>query len=143
VKQTTTQKTNYMKTRILLAGVVIAAISAFSLKAKAQVEPSVKIVPGLDSNTIKLIFGYETTGAVNITFSDADGVISSDRLKGNAVAHGFIKKYEVNRAKTDAFWVRINSKEVALTYKLTAQKDGKWAASLEQGTYNFPTVASR
>lgn len=131
-----------MKTRILLAGVAVAAISAFSLTAKAQEQPLVKIVPGTE-RTIKLIFEHQPKNNVSVKFSDADGLISADKINASSYDRGFIKKYQVNRNKADAFWVHVTSKDMDLTYKLTAEREGQWTAQLEKATYNYQTVASR
>lgn len=127
---------------MLVTGIALALICAFSVTAQAQ-EPAVKVVPGADANTIKVIYGYESQSPVEIRFTDETGTISLDRIKGRSFAHGFVKKYKVTREKGDAFWVQINSQDLAITYKLTAQPNGKWLANLEQTTYNYPAVASR
>jgi hypothetical protein len=142
--KTTNQKTNNMKTRILVAGVVVAAISAFTLtSAKAQSQPSVKVVPAMEKNTIKLIYGYDTNETVQVNFLDNDGLISSERIKGKNFDNGFVKKYKIQRNQYDAFWVEVKNDEMTVTYKVIAPKDGKWLAQLEKATYNYQAVASR
>ena len=131
-----------MKTRILAAGMVAAVLSAFSLTVKGQEQPSVKIVPGLES-TIKLIFEHQPKNNVSVKFSDAEGLISSDKISASTFGRGFIKKYQVNRSKSDAFWVHVTSKDMDLTYKMTAEKNGQWIAQLEKASYNYSSVASR
>lgn len=132
-----------MKTRILLAGVVVAAISAFSLSANAQEQPAIKVVPANEKNTIKLIYGYDKNQTVDISFSDKMGVIRTERIKAKNFNHGFIKKYKIARDQYDALWVEVKSDDMAVTYKLIAPKEGQWTAQLEKATYNYPTVASR
>jgi hypothetical protein len=128
-----------MKTRIL----VVAAISAFSLTTKAQGQPAIKVVPGMEKNTVKLIYGYDKNETVEVSFLDKSGVISSERIKAKNFNHGFIKKYKIQRDQYDAIWIEVKSNEVAVTYKLIAPTDGKWMAQLEKATYNYPTVALR
>ncbi|MFM8739346.1 MAG: hypothetical protein ACKOC0_03985 [Cytophagales bacterium] len=132
-----------MKTKILLVGVVVAAISACTLSAKAQTQPAVKIIPGLQSNTIKLIYGYDRNETVEISFLDKTGVIRSEHIKAKNFNHGFVKKYKIQRDQYDAFWVEVKNSDMIVTYKLVAPKDGQWLAQLEKATYNYPTVASR
>ncbi|MFM7430505.1 MAG: hypothetical protein ACKO1F_11465, partial [Flammeovirgaceae bacterium] len=81
-----------MKTRILVAGVVVAAISAFSLTAKAQGQPAIKVVPGMEKNTVKLIYGYDKNETVEVSFLDKTGTISTERIKAKNFNRGFIKK---------------------------------------------------
>jgi hypothetical protein len=132
-----------MKTRILVAGVVVAAISAFSLTAKAQGQPAIKVVPGMEKNTVKLIYGYDQNETVEVSFLDKTGTISTERIKAKNFNRGFIKKYKIQRDQYDALWIEVKSNEVAVTYKLIAPTDGKWMAQLEKATYNYPTVALR
>ncbi len=142
--KTTPQKTNYMKTRILVAGVLVAAISVFSIsKSHAQEQPAIKVVPGMEKNTVKLIYGYDTNQAVMVSFLDKSGVIRSERIKAKNFNRGFIKKYKIQRDQYDAVWMEIKSDDMAITYKLIAPKEGQWIAQLEKATYSYPTVASR
>lgn len=133
-----------MKTRILVAGVLVAAICALSItKAKAQEQPAIKVVPGMEKNIVKLIYGYDKNQAVTVSFLDKSGVISSERIKAKSFNRGFIKKYKIQRDQYDAVWMEIKSDDMAVTYKLIAPKEGQWTAQLEKATYNYPTVASR
>ncbi len=132
-----------MKTKTIILGVVVAAISTFTISnAKAQSqEPAVKIVSTIDQDVIKVIYGYDTNEAVEVKFINADGILKTDKINGNAFSGGFLKKYNVEKMQGSAFWVEVESPELSVTYKMTIAKNGKWSAQLEKTTYNYPIVA--
>ncbi len=131
-----------MKTKTIILGVVVAAISSFTIsKAKAQVqEPAVKIVSTTDHDLIKVIYGYDTNEAVEVKFITADGIVKTDKIYGKSFSGGFLKKYNVEKMQ-GGFWVEVESPELTVTYKMTTAKNGKWSAQLEKTTYNYPIVA--
>jgi hypothetical protein len=132
-----------MKTKTIIFGVVIAAISSFTIsKANAQAqEPAVKIVSSIDPDMIKVIYGYDTNEGVEVKFTNADGLLKTDKIRGKDFKGGFLKKYDVEKMRGNAFWVEVESSEVSVTYKMTEAKNGKWSAQLEKTTYNYPIVA--
>jgi hypothetical protein len=142
-KMKNTKNKNYMKTKTIILGVVVAAISTFTIsKAKAQAqEPAVKIISTIDHDVIKVIYGYDTNEAVEVKFINADGIVKTDKINGKAFSGGFLKKYNVEKMQGGAFWVEVESPELTVTYKMTTAKNGKWSAQLEKTTYNYPIVA--
>lgn len=133
-----------MKTRILVLGLAVAALSVLSVKvSKAQnlAEPAVKVL-NANQNQLKVIYGYSSSQEVEVKFVGSEGIIETDRISGKDFGAGFIKKYDVRKLKGKAFSVEIDSKELSVTYKLTPAKDGKWLAQLEKTTFNYPVVAS-
>ncbi len=132
-----------MKTKTIILGVVVAAISTFTIsKAKAQAqEPAVKIVSTIDHDVIKVIYGYDTNEVVEVKFINADGIVKTDKINGKHFSGGFLKKYNVEKMQGGAFWVEVESPELSVTYKMTTAKNGKWSAQLEKTTYNYPIVA--
>lgn len=132
-----------MKTKTIILGVVVAAISTFTIsKAKAQSqEPAIKIVSTIDHDVIKVIYGYDTNEAVEVKFINADGILKTDKINGKTFSGGFLKKYNVEKMQGGAFWVEVESPELTVTYKMTTAKNGKWSAQLEKTTYNYPIVA--
>jgi hypothetical protein len=135
--------TNHMKTKTIIFGVVIAAISIFTItntKAQGQ-EPAIKVVPGAQPDMIKVLYGYDTDKLVEVRFTNADGIIKTDRISGKDFKGGFLKKYDVENMKGSSFWVEVESPELSVTYKMTAAKNGKWSAQLEKTTYNYTIVA--
>lgn len=132
-----------MKTRILITGAMVVAICAFSFTAKAQEEPAIKVVPAMEKNTIKVIYGYFTGESIHITFSDANGFISSDRIRGEEFERGFIKKYKLQRSHASPVWIEVSNSKLAATFKLTEVKSGKWLAALEKTIYTNRMVASK
>jgi hypothetical protein len=136
-------KTTNMKTRILVFGAVVAAISTLAVsKSKAQGQsPEIRIISTNERDLIKLIYNYETSKAVDVKFTDADGFVKVDKISGKDFKKGFLKKYDVEKMRGNAFWIEITSEELSATYKMVSAKNGKWSAQLEKTTYNYPTVA--
>ncbi|MFN5169508.1 MAG: hypothetical protein ACK5DD_07775 [Cyclobacteriaceae bacterium] len=132
-----------MKTKILIAGVMIAIASAVTInRAHAQSEPAVKVY-ATGSDEIKLIFAYNSPGSVDVKFMDGNNVIGRDRINGKTFEGGFTKKYSLLQNKHKNLRLEISSPEVSVTYQLSAGSDGRWKAQLEQSIVNYPLVASR
>jgi hypothetical protein len=135
-----------MKTKTILFGVVVAALSAISLgkaNAQAPAEPAVKVIPvSKEKDVLKVIYGYSASKAVEVKFFGSDGIIESDKINGSTFESGFMKKYNVKGLRGELFSIEISSPEVSVTYKVSMAKDGRWSTQLEKTTYNFPLLAS-
>jgi hypothetical protein len=139
-----TSKIKIMKTKTLQFGLVIAIIGTLTISsAQAQDEPAVKIVPGNELNTIKLIYGYESTKSVQVNFLTIDGLFEADKIDGRNFQTGFIKKYNVEALRGRIFWVQLDSPELSVIFKMTPSSNGKWATQLEQTIYNHTLLAKR
>jgi hypothetical protein len=136
------KKNNTMKTKKIIFGIVVAAISTLVInQARAQEQPAIKIVPAIEQNVIKVIYGYHSTKFVEVTFSNHEGVINIDRIGGETFTKGFMKKYNVEKMRGNIFWIQVQSPELSVTYKMTGAKNGKWLPQLEKTTYNHQIVA--
>jgi len=133
-----------MKTRNLVCGALIVAVSALALvSAKAQTQPVVKILPGSTKDIIKVMYCGKPNGAVTVRFTESDGAhILSDKIKDKNFEKGFLKKYQVNREQGDFFWVEVSDQDSFVRYKVFASSLEGWSARLEKETYNYPVVAS-
>lgn len=133
-----------MKTKAIICGVVVAAISTFVMsRAHAQVQdsPAVKIISTDQRDIIKIIYAYSSSSPVEIKFLNSEGLVYEERLTGKIVEKGFSKKFDVNKMKEADLWVEVTGREISATFKLSASKDGKWIAQLEKLTHNFPVLA--
>ena len=133
-----------MKTKAIICGVVVAAISTFVMsKAHAQVQdiPAVKIISTDQTDIIKVIYAYSTNSPVTIKFLNSEGIAYEERLSGRDVEKGFSKKYDVEKMRGDDLWVEVDGQEISATFKMTSSKNGKWSAQLEKVTHNFPVLA--
>jgi hypothetical protein len=133
-----------MKTKAIICGVVVAAISTFVMsQAHAQVQdiPAVKIISTDQTDVIKVIYAYSTNSPVTVKFLNSEGIAYEERLSGRDVEKGFSKKYDVEKMKGDDLWVEINGQEISATFRMTSTKNGKWSAQLEKVTHNFPVLA--
>ncbi len=132
-----------MKTKIIIAGVIVAAISVMTLRnaqAQNQQEPFVKIIPTAQKDIIKVIFAYNSEEAVSVKFSNRDEVLKTDKVSPKDFEGGFSKKYNVEKMDDKPFWVEISNSALSVTYKMKSQ-NGKWLAQLEKTTYTNPIVA--
>lgn len=133
-----------MKTRTLIFGMVIAVISTLTIStARAQDQPAVKVVPGLEKNTIKVIYAYNTAESVDVKFLTGDGLFEQDNINGKNFEGGFIKKYNLESLKGGTFWIQVDSPELSVTFKMIPSSKGKWTAQLEKTTYNHTALAKR
>lgn len=133
-----------MKTSIIIAGVLVAAISAFAItSAQAQVEPNVKVIPASEQDMIKVIYAYESAASIDVRFLDADKVLFTDQVKAKNFSSGFMRKYSLEKFESKELWVEVISPELTVTYKLLQGENGRWLAQLEKATYTYPVVASR
>lgn len=135
-----------MKTKTLILGVVIAVVSALTVgHAKAQDGqlPAVKIIPTEDSDVIRLIYAYDSREPVTVAFLNEDGIFFEDKVQGENLATGFIKKYKLRPTPGHDIRVEVSSLELSVTYRLMVSKNGTWTAQLETTTYNYPVVAMK
>ncbi len=133
-----------MKTRAIICGVVVAAISTFVMsRAHAQVQdiPAVKVISTDQTDVIKVIYAYSTNSPVTVKFLNSEGIAYEERLSGRDVEKGFSKKYDVEKMKSDDLWIEVVGQEISATFKMSASKNGKWTAQLEKVTHNFPVLA--
>jgi hypothetical protein len=132
-----------MKTKIIIAGVIVAAVSVMTLRnaqAQDQQDPSVKIIPTTQKNVIKVIYVYNSAEAVNVKFSNREEVLKTDKISSKDFEGGFSKKYNVEQMDGKPFWVEISNSALSVTYRMKSQ-NGKWSAQLEKTTYTNPIVA--
>jgi hypothetical protein len=133
-----------MKTKMLILGVMVAAISSMMVsrvQAQENPLPAVKIISTDLSDEIKVIYGYDARTPVSISFSGESGVFFHDKVKGVNLEKGFSKKYKLSPTPGNEVWMEVSSNELSVMYKMVVSKDGKWVAQLEKTTYNYPIVA--
>jgi len=133
-----------MKTKMLILGVVVAAISTFMIsRAEAQENPlpAVKIISTDRTDEVKLIFGYDSRIPVTVMFSNDKGIFFQDKIKGENLDKGFSKRYQLSPTPGNDVWVEVTSHELSVIYRMSVAKNGKWLAQLEKTTYHYPVVA--
>jgi hypothetical protein len=127
-----------MKTKLLI--LAIAAFAFVGTTAYAQsAEESVKILRTSKPGIIKLHYAMETSELVKVKFINENGVVGSDKIKGE-YPNGLSKKYDVRHIDDREFWIEVSSPGVSLTYHITPSKGGLLTASLEKTTYNQQLV---
>jgi Flp pilus assembly protein CpaB len=133
-----------MKTKAIICGVVVAAISSLVMSqahAQGQDIPAVKVISTDQSDMIKVIYAYNAVSPVKIKFTNAEGLLFEEKLKGKGLERGFMKRYNVEEIKGDIFWVEIESQELSVKFKVTPSKTEKLSSQLEKVTHNFPAIA--
>ncbi len=132
-----------MKTKIIIAGVIVATISVMTLRnaqAQNQQDLSVKIIPTAQKDIIKVIYAYNSEEAVSVKFSNREEVLKTDKISAKDFQGGFSKKYDVERMDNKPFWVEISNSTLSVTYRMKSL-NGRWSAQLEKTTNNNPIVA--
>lgn len=130
-----------MKTKSILAGLVILLSAAFTTHAQL-IEPAVKILPGSEKGQLKVIYAYNSQNAVDVKFLGENGLLKSDRIQAGSFTNGFSKRYDVSRIKAKSFWIEVSSADLSVRYKMIESKDGKFVPYLEKTTINHPMVAA-
>jgi len=133
-----------MKTRNLVCGALIAAVSALAFtQTNAQTQPTIKVLPG-EKDMIKVMYaGTSNGGAVTVRFAESDGSsILSDKIKTKNFDKGFLKKYKLNRESADSFLVEVTDGDTFVRYRVFSNAINEWSAQLEKETYNYPVIAA-
>ena len=133
-----------MKTKAIIGGMVVAAISTFIMsnaRAQGQDVPAVKIVSTDRADVIKVIYAYDVKSPVAIKFRSAEGLVYEERLTGRNIEKGFSKRYDVNKLKSEDLWIDIDGQDLSVTFKMAPSKAGKWSAKLEKVSHNASTLA--
>jgi hypothetical protein len=125
-----TKTNNSMKTKIIIAGVIVAAVSVMTLRnaqAQDQQDPSVKIIPTTQKDVIKVIYAYNSEEVVSVKFSNREEELKTDKISPKEFDGGFSKKYNVEKMDDKPFWVEISNSALTVTYRMKSQ-NGKWSA---------------
>lgn len=131
------------KKTILIAGLAVAlACVALITRAQTPGEPAVKVVPGAERGTVKVIYAQAPVTAVEVKFIGNEGVVMQDKITSLS-QKGFIKKYNISRLEANSYWIEIKSPELSVTYKLEVGRDGKTSLPvLQTTTYHHALLAS-
>jgi hypothetical protein len=134
-----------MKAKLIITGVLVAILSSASIITNAQQdEPAVKILPTNEKGVLKVLYAYPAERNVLVKFFDGEILLSTDKVKGENLTAGFMKKYDVSSIDSKSFWIEVSGADVSVTYKLIKSKDGKsFEPLLEKTIYNHPLVASK
>lgn len=128
---------------ILIAGLAVALACVASItRAQALGESAIKVVPGAERASVKVIYAHAPVTAVEVKFTSSEGVLVQDRI-ASASPKGFIKKYDLSRLEANSYWVEIKSRELTVVYKLELGRDGKTSMPvLQTTTYQHALLAS-
>jgi len=119
---------------IVLIG-MLAFLGNNKLQAQALDETLVKIVPTANAGIIKVIYGAETLGPVNITFVTTKGEVGSDKIEVGSYPTGISKRYNVKSINERAFWVKVTSPQMSVTYRISPADKGGFTPTLEKASY--------
>jgi hypothetical protein len=105
------------------------------LQAQALDETLVKIVPTANAGIIKVIYGAETLGPVNIAFVTTKGEVGSDKIEVGSYPTGISKRYNIKSISDRGFWVKVSSPQLSVTYRISPLDNGSFTATLEKASY--------
>jgi hypothetical protein len=124
-----------------LSFLTILAVVAFTNTSNAQESPEqrVKILSTSTPGVIKLHYAIEVNEPVDVTFYNEDNdVLGRDKITGVKTRHGISKQYDVNRIKSEDFWMQIATKKHVLIYRVSLSADKKrFDAVLEPTSHQF------
>ena len=139
-----TQKINPMKVKsmIMLVGAMVL-FAAIQVNAQTLNPSRVKILRTPEAGVIKLLYAANTEEPVFIRFLNADGEVSSDKIKGN-YPKGFLKRYDVKQLSNSKFWIEVTSPTMTVIYRIEPSRDKKrFSPYLEKTIQNHALVAKK
>jgi hypothetical protein len=135
---------NLMKTKMMIAAGMVFLFGSICYTANAQQAgmPEIKVLPGADSRTLKLL----VVGAgenVEVRFFGQEGEIATDLIKEKEGVGSFVKKYDVRKLTLSEYWMEINTAGLSTTYRIVAPaKNKKLVPMLAKTSYTYPVIAA-
>lgn len=117
---------------------LLGALTFAGGRATAQLgeESRIKVIQTHEPGIVKVIYGFNPEGPLNVYFNSPTGRVGADKIEGNYPA-GISKKYDVRKLSNNDVWVEITSPFVSVTYRLVPSKDRQtFVPYLEKTTYN-------
>jgi|SRR5688572_25307508 len=117
--------------------VLIGMLAFLGGKLQAQVldEPLVKITPTANPHILKVIYGAETFGPLNVKFITRSGVVGSDKIEVGSYPTGISKRYDFKYINESDFWIEVTSPQMSVTYRISPLRNGGFTPYLEKATY--------
>lgn len=132
-----------MKPTIISALLVLLVLTGTNLQAQALEESTVKILPGKNSNMIKVLYASEVTDPIKVKFITSQGVIDIDKING-PYPTGLLKTYDVRNINHDDFWVEVTSPELTVVYHIVpSNRKQNFVSYLEKVDYNQALVKAK
>lgn len=124
-----------MRSTLIIVLIGMLAFLGNNLQAQSLDEALVKIVPTANPGIIKVIYGAETLGPVNISFVTNKGEVGSDKIEVGSYPTGISKRYNIKFINESDFWVKVTSPQMAVTYRITPLDNGSFTTTLEKASY--------
>ena len=124
-----------MKTKLTIALFMIVFVA--TTYAQQSAEAIVRVFPSTQKGVLKILYAHDIDQSVEVKFFNEEGIITSDKIKGKANPHGFLKKYDIRQLKSENLWVEVSSSTLSVTYKLVASKDNNITPLLEKTTTTY------
>jgi hypothetical protein len=132
-----------MKTKsiLLLTGLLVCA--TIIVNAQNPGESQVKVIKTDKPGVIKMIHAIATDEPVVVRFSNDQGIIVEDKIKGT-FAKGISRRYNMNRFFDKNFRIEIKSETIDVTYQIVPSKDKQtFTAYLEKVEHHHQLLATR
>lgn len=124
---------------LLIAALTVAAIHA---KAQDSNESQIKILCTDTPGVLKLIHAITTSEPVLVKFSDDQGMVFTDKIKGS-FPRGLAKRYDVSQLSSHKFRMEISTPELTVIYRIVPSKDKqKFDAYLEKSIHNYDVIVA-
>ena len=118
--------------------IVLIGMLAFlggTLQAQALDESLVKITPTANPHVLKVIYGAETFGPLDVKFIANGGVVGSDKIEVGSYPTGISKRYDFKNINESDFWIEVTSPQMSVTYRISPLRNGGFTPHLEKATY--------
>lgn len=128
---------------MIAAGMVFLFGSICSTANAQQVGmPEVKVLPGADGRTLKLLV-VGSHESVEVRFFGPEGEITTDIIKEKDGLDSFVKKYDVRKLTIPEYWMEINTAGLSTTYRIVAPaKNKRLVPLLAKTSYTYPVIAA-
>lgn len=132
-----------MKTKSILLVIGLLVCATIIVNAQDHDESRIKVIKTEQPGVIKMIHALDTDEPVVVLFSNADGIVGEDRIKGT-FPKGISRRYNMTKFFDKNFRIEIKSEKVDVTYQIVPSKDKKtFTAYLEKVEHHHQLLATR
>ena len=91
--------------------------------AQTQTNPVVKVLPSTQGHLKVLFVDEHPAQNIEVIFYEKGQVIKKDRIKGDKISKGFLKRYDLSKVRPGDYWVEISTDDTVTKYKFTTYEE--------------------
>ena len=124
----------------MVALTVFASIQSHAQIANAE---HVRILKTKSPGVVKLLYPFNTREGVTVKFTNEQGEIDTDQIKGNYEKR-ILKRYDLNKFGSSKYLVEVIAPAMKIVYELVPSNDNKtFTSRLVSTTYNHLAMAAK